>query len=181
MCPAPARRYQIDSHLLIAKRRPTWRVVLVDQALEIIGAEIAQDRVDMIIVAQRQQHVLSGGATLAPLGRDRDGPVQHLFSARGSRQPSQHEFVPETLAADDRRVDAPGGDAAPDQQVADRPAPREGEQQMHRLDPGPPENPGRVLGQQQQIRRVTAKQAHPVIIANRCVSRPPDPPRPGRS
>jgi hypothetical protein len=113
-----------------------------------------KDGPDATIIDQSQEYVHSVRATLSPLGRDCDRPLQNLLGGSRSRQPSQHELVSHTVRTNDRRMQLPSCDAALAEQVPDLPppAPREGEQQMLGLDGRPSEHPCLVLGQQNEIR-----------------------------
>lgn len=124
----------------------------VDQPLEIVETQGVKDRLHATIISQSEEHVHSLGATLAPLGRHCDRPLQNLLGSSRSRQPSQHELVSHSVATNDRSMQIPRCDTALTKQIADMPSPRESEEQMLGLDGRMPQHPRLILSQENELR-----------------------------
>ena len=164
------RVHQLRSGLRIAQGRASRRVLRVDQSPEIVETEIVKDRLDAPIIDQREEYMHTVRATLPSLGRHCYRPQQNLLAGSRSAKPSQHEVVSHSVGTNNRRMQVRRGHPALSEQIPDLPSPREGKEQMLRLNARAPQHPRLILSQQNELRRITAKQAHQSIMTDRCLT-----------
>ncbi len=122
-------------------------------------------------LAHRSVARLAPGAGRRSVPGDRRDRVRQGSPGRAHHRPARgvHELVSHSVGTNNRRMQVRRCHPALAEQIPDLPSPREGKKQMLGLDGRAPQHPRLILNQQNELRRITAKQAHQSIMTDRCL------------